>query len=1128
MAADGSLKFDTKIDTSDFDTSISTLEKALDRLSKSVDKLSGYISKSFQGVAAEASTASTSFAAVETAAGSASKQVESIGDAAEKSERQVKSLQEQMDAIDVQHWNDNEDMINTSASERSVSVDNPEVYGYDKAAMEFIEQYGKKMADVGHRANEFRQEIELLQGQIKQLESQGLYFGDEEYDEAYLKLQKIEQALKDYKKELTSPTPDANPFGTDTIAGRVLDLQIQLQKLEESGKSLGNAEYDELCRKLAIAREEAKEYAAELAKTPKMVEKENQLLAAAQARQEAAAQKEAQRQAAAQARIDARIAKEEKLLQAQLAKSAQEAIEKQRLEGIASAAQISSEKVIRLRQELERLKARQADLERAGLGFGHQEYDDNAAQITGINAKLSEYKNEVTQGAEQSNMFAMAVKQAFGIAGGAVAGFGKKLRSQLTGTIKQAVSGLKSLFKPANKASTSILKLSNMFKLMLIRMAMRAAIQGVKEGMQNLVQYSSEANQSMSSLASGATYLNNSFAAAFAPILSVVAPILNTLIDLLATALSYINQFFAALGGSTTFVKAKKVNEDYAKSIKSAGGAAKQAGKDAQKALAPFDELTVLQEQASSGSGGGGSGGIDSSQMFETAAINDAVSGFADQIRQAFEAGDWKELGTLIGQKFNEIVDEIDWSGIGHKIGYGVNGAVQTAYYALKAADFRNLGNHVAELLNGAMEEIDFTFVGRLLVRGFTARIDFLIGLLGGLDWGLIGKSVGDFLRGAFNESYEWITGIDWSQMAHNLYSNIKEFLLGVDFASLAESFFKALGAALGAAVRFIASFVGDIWDDITGYFSDYVTNDDGTRKCGLDWIDGILEGILDGIMGIGSWIWENVAQPLIQGFKDAFGIHSPSTVMAELAGYLMEGLLNKIVEMMPDVVSRFGELKENISSKWDEIKAAASEKWSGIQSDLSGIWNGIKESAGSIFGQAGDSISKVWEDVKKKTSESWGQGGIQGVISGAVSGIVSGVEGMVNAIIRTINGLINNINKLSIDIPDTPFSEGFTLGFNIPTLSEVHLPRLASGTVVPPRAGEFAAILGDNNRETEVVSPISTMKQAFREILEEMQGMAGGDIQLTINLDGKVIYNDVVKRNQQTTERTGKNPLLA
>lgn len=104
-----------------------------------------------------------------------------------------------------------------------------------------------------------------------------------------------------------------------------------------------------------------------------------------------------------------------------------------------------------------------------------------------------------------------------------------------------------------------------------------------------------------------------------------------------------------------------------------------------------------------------------------------------------------KSLGTLLGEKFNEIVDSIDWSGIGHKIGYGLNGAIQTAYWFLKTADFKNLGNHIAELLNGAMEEIDFTYLGRLLVRGITVALDFMIGLLGGSNWSLVGKSIGDF-----------------------------------------------------------------------------------------------------------------------------------------------------------------------------------------------------------------------------------------------------------------------------------------------------------------------------------------------------------------------------------------------
>lgn len=41
--ADGSLKFDTKIDTGDFDKSIAMLSKAVERFSTAVDRLSGKI-----------------------------------------------------------------------------------------------------------------------------------------------------------------------------------------------------------------------------------------------------------------------------------------------------------------------------------------------------------------------------------------------------------------------------------------------------------------------------------------------------------------------------------------------------------------------------------------------------------------------------------------------------------------------------------------------------------------------------------------------------------------------------------------------------------------------------------------------------------------------------------------------------------------------------------------------------------------------------------------------------------------------------------------------------------------------------------------------------------------------------
>ena len=84
-------------------------------------------------------------------------------------------------------------------------------------------------------------------------------------------------------------------------------------------------------------------------------------------------------------------------------------------------------------------------------------------------------------------------------------------------------------------------------------------------------------------------------------------------------------------------------------------------------------------------------------------------------------------------------------------------------------------------------------------------------------------------------------------------------------------------------------------------------------------------------------------------------------------------------------------------------------------------------------------------------------------------------------------------------------------------------MPRLATGTVVPPRAGEFAAILGDNKRETEVVSPLSTMKQALKEALEESGAIGGGrDIHIDLILNGQRFASAVYKANNQERQRVG------
>lgn len=562
------------------------------------------------------------------------------------------------------------------------------------------------------------------------------------------------------------------------------------------------------------------------------------------------------------------------------------------------------------------------------------------------------------------------VKSGFSKASGVISGFGKALGKGLAGKAKSAVTSLKGLSKPADKAAKSILKLSNMFKLMLIRMAMRAVVQGVKEGMQNLVQYSGDANQAMSELTSSMTYAKNSFAAAFAPILSFVVPAITVLINALATAVGYVNQFFSALGGKGTFVRAKKVNQDYAASLKKTGGAAKQAGKDAKKALAPFDDLVQIQREGADDSSGGSSGGIDPSQMFETVAIDQGISDFANKLKELWQAGDWEGIGQLIGQKindsvqkftdyiswdnvgakitafvtafttlFNSLVANIDWYSIGIMMGTGINTLANTLYLLLTQIDWLMLGSALATGLNGMVATVDWNLFGATLGAFFQAKISGLYGFVDTADWPLIGQAIGNGLNGIISQ-IDWgmlgllfATGLsglfaiagnfaqtfDWTGFGSSIALSLSTFFQTFDWAGSGTAISDFVLGLLNAFVTFIKE-------------TDWTALGTGVAEMALaiDWW-GILLAVIDAVLQtlkavvlaswgllseIGKSLWEgfckgvktffsdpkafirdNIVDPFVKYFKELFGIHSPSTVMAEMGQYLWDGFCNGIKE---------------------------------------------------------------------------------------------------------------------------------------------------------------------------------------------------------------------------------------
>lgn len=109
---------------------------------------------------------------------------------------------------------------------------------------------------------------------------------------------------------------------------------------------------------------------------------------------------------------------------------------------------------------------------------------------------------------------------------------------------------------------------------------------------------------------------------------------------------------------------------------------------------------------------------------------------------------------------------------------------------------------------------------------------------------------------------------------------------------------------------------------------------------------------------------------------------------------------------------------------------------------------------------------------------------GVNRIFKGVWNGIVVVLESAVNLIIKGINWLISKLNTIQIKIPD--WLGGGSFGFNIRPITEVHIPRLAQGAVIPPNR-EFMAVLGDQKHGTNVEAPLETIQQAVAQTFANM-----------------------------------------
>lgn len=187
-----------------------------------------------------------------------------------------------------------------------------------------------------------------------------------------------------------------------------------------------------------------------------------------------------------------------------------------------------------------------------------------------------------------------------------------------------------------------------------------------------------------------------------------------------------------------------------------------------------------------------------------------------------------------------------------------------------------------------------------------------------------------------------------------------------------------------------IKDFFGDTWDDTTAMTSGI--------DVGNDMANGVLKGFANALVYPANFLYNLIVKPV----KEALGIHSPSTVFKEIAGFCVDGFMNnfnlkdKIKEKLQNLGKATIELGLKIKGSFDD-KAKEIKEW----------WNGKKEKAKTLLAKAKGEITKKFEDVK----EAWGK--VKEGVKSLWAKAKATVEGAFNKAVESWNNIKEGVKNL-------------------------------------------------------------------------------------------------------------------
>lgn len=620
---------------------------------------------------------------------------------------------------------------------------------------------------------------------------------------------------------------------------------------------------------------------------------------------------------------------------------------------------------------------------------------------------------------------------------------------------------------------------------------------------------------------------------------SALAPVIQFVTNLVYQLMKAIQSVAYALTGVNIFAKASA--SSYSSMAKSAGQA-----KNATKQLAGVhSEINNVQTNNSGSSGG------TSAPSFDLSSIDNTPN----SIIEALKNGNWYEVGATIGQKLNEAMENIPWNQI-------QDGA-------------KNIGTNIAQFINGFIATTDWNQVGNTFAQGLNTIIYFGYSFITTFNWGNFGQAIGNAINGFFQN-------VDWAIAGQTLSDGIKgildigitalksfdpsaisnaivEFITNVDWLGVAG---KAIELALMALVEAFVVFPIQLGMAIGEKLKEGIDTAvqsvyEKIKENGGNVMLGLLEGIAEIGDNIGQWVIDHIFQPFIDGFKEIFGIHSPSTVMAEMGGYLVEGLKNGISDLWNRIKSPFEEFGNNVSSKFNEIKGKVTDwanntkttvsNWgNNVKSKVSECWtnasntvrdkvNTLKTNISTGLNNARSTISGWGDNIKStftnlgKNAATWGKDLVENMASGirnnvqkvgsAVQGVASKIKGLLgfsepeegplsnfhtympDMIDLMVAGIKSNTNRVKSEIEDLAGMMSYTIN----TDGIVDIPQINSKA---------------NTQE------IKSRNSSYDSILSALSDMNSNDnndrpIYLTIKVGdrtlGEILLNDLRNIKRQT-----------